>query len=70
MAINEVFPNPTVKQVIFQIRFPALFAMESLVGDLQVKIMDNLPDSRLIQQTQVVIYLSYRADRRTRVVAG
>jgi len=55
VAINEVFPNPTVKKVIFQIRFPALFAMESLVGDLQVKIMDRFPDSRLLQQTQIVL---------------
>ena len=31
MAINEVFPNPTVKKVIFQIRFPNLFFIESKI---------------------------------------
>jgi uncharacterized protein (TIGR04255 family) len=55
MTIDEVFPNPTVRKVIFQIRFPALFAMESLVGDLQVRIMDEFPDSRLVQQMQIVL---------------
>ncbi len=55
MAITDVFPNPTVKKVVFQIRFPALFAMESLVGDLQVRIMDHFPDSRLLQRTQIVV---------------
>jgi len=32
MSIGEVFPNPTVKKVIFQMRFPHFLAMEALVG--------------------------------------
>ena len=54
MAINEVFPNPTVKQVIFQITFPNLFYIESKIGDLQIKIMDSFPESSLLLQKQIV----------------
>ena len=28
---DEVFPNPTVKEVVFEIRFPSLFYMESRI---------------------------------------
>jgi len=55
MIIDEVFPNPTVKQVIFQIRFPNLFYLESKIGDLQVEIMDLFPESSLAYQQPVVI---------------
>ena len=33
MPIHEVFPSPTVKQVIFQVRFPNLFYLESRMGE-------------------------------------
>jgi len=55
MAIKEVFPNPTVKQVIFQIRFPNLFMMERLIGDYQVKIMAEFPRSALLLRRGVLI---------------
>ncbi|MBN1508460.1 MAG: TIGR04255 family protein [Sedimentisphaerales bacterium] len=55
MAIKEVFPNPTVKQVIFQIRFPNLFSMERLIGDYQVKIMAEFPKSALLVRRSVLI---------------
>ncbi len=55
MAIKEVFPNPTVKQVIFQIRFPNLFMMERLIGDYQVKIMAAFPTSALLLRRGVLI---------------
>lgn len=55
MPIDEVFTNPTVKQVIFQIRFPNLFYLESKIGDLQVEIMDLFPESSLAFQQPVVI---------------
>ncbi len=55
MAIKEVFPNPTVKQVIFQIRFPNLFSMERLIGDYQVKIMAAFPKSALLLRRGVLI---------------
>jgi len=47
MVINEVFPNPTVKHVIFQIRYPNLFIIENKIGDFQIKIMDRFPNSAL-----------------------
>ena len=55
MAIDEVFQNPTVKQVIFQIRFPNLFYMESRIGDYQLKIMNDFPESSLLHRRGVLI---------------
>jgi uncharacterized protein (TIGR04255 family) len=55
MAIREVFASPTVKQVIFQIRFPNLFSMERLIGDYQVKIMAEFPKSALLVKRSVLI---------------
>ncbi|MEW5923372.1 MAG: TIGR04255 family protein [Candidatus Zixiibacteriota bacterium] len=54
MAINEVFPNPTVKQVIFQIRFPNLFYIENKIGDFQIKIMKQFPKSGILYKRQLV----------------
>jgi len=54
MSINEIFPNSTVKQVIFQIRFPNLFYMESKIGDLQLGIMQEFPESSLIERRKIV----------------
>lgn len=48
MVITEIFPNPTVKQVIFAIEFPNLFYIENKIGDLQVKIMNEFPKSKLV----------------------
>lgn len=48
MTIDEIFPNPTVKQVIFQVRFPSFFSMENLIGDYQVRIMEKFPNSQLL----------------------
>jgi uncharacterized protein (TIGR04255 family) len=48
MPINEIFPRPTVKQVIFQIRFPNLFFLESKIGDLQMAVMEKFPESSLM----------------------
>lgn len=47
MAIDEVFKNPTVKQVIFQIRFPHLFYIENRIAELQLKIMKEFTESQL-----------------------
>jgi len=54
MSINEVFPNPTVKDVIFQIKFPNLFYMENKIGDLQLKIMKEFPQSSLLYRRRVM----------------
>ena len=51
---EEVFPNPTVRKVIFQVRFPNLFAMESLVGNYQAKIMAQFPVSQLLVQRSIL----------------
>jgi uncharacterized protein (TIGR04255 family) len=55
MAINEVFPNPTVKQVIFQVRFPNLFFLESRMGEFQIKVMKDFPKSGLALRRQFLI---------------
>lgn len=55
MSIGEVFPNPTVKQVVFQIRFPNLFYMENKIGDLQIEIMEEFPHSHLVFRKSVTI---------------
>jgi uncharacterized protein (TIGR04255 family) len=55
MDHKEVFPNPLVKQVIFQIRFPNLFYLADLIGEFQVKIMKEFPDSEMLIRRQIVI---------------
>ncbi len=55
MPDNEVFPNPTVKQVIFQVRFPSLFAIEQKVGEFQLQILSSFPKSTLVFRTKVVM---------------
>jgi len=55
MPINEVFPNPTVKKVIFQIRYPNLFFIENKIGDIQLKIMSKFPESALIVRRQLIV---------------
>lgn len=53
--IDEVFQFPTVKQVIFQIHFPNLFYLENKIGEFQIRIMDEFPDSALSIRQQFVI---------------
>ena len=55
MARGEVYRNPTVKQVIFQIRFPNLFYIESKIGDYQMRVMERFPDSRLAYRRNILI---------------
>lgn len=55
MSINEVFPNPTVKKVVFQIRFPNLFYIETKIGDFQIKVMNEFPESALIHRRQLLL---------------
>jgi uncharacterized protein (TIGR04255 family) len=52
MAIDEVFKNPTVKQVVFQIIFPNLFYIENKIGEFQQKIMSEFPESALLYRRQ------------------
>lgn len=43
----KIYKNPTVKTVIFQIRFSNLFMIENKIGDFQTEIMDRFPESSL-----------------------
>jgi len=52
MSRDDVFPNPTVKTVIFQIRYPSLFFIEKLIGEYQVNVMEQFPQSKLVVQRQ------------------
>lgn len=45
--MKYLFKKPTVKKVIFQIKFPSLFSMELKVGELQDKIIREFPESSL-----------------------
>jgi uncharacterized protein (TIGR04255 family) len=54
MAIDEIFPNPTVKVVIFQARFPSLFYLEEKMGSFQIQLMEEYPQSRLLEQKKVL----------------
>jgi uncharacterized protein (TIGR04255 family) len=54
MTIDKIFPNPTVKQVLFQVRFPNLFYLENKIGDLQMRVMDRFPESSLLHRRQIV----------------
>lgn len=52
MAIEEVFAKPTVVQVIFEIKFPNFFSIESKIGDFQLAIMSKFPKSKLLFKQQ------------------
>lgn len=55
MPINEIFPNPTVKQVIFQITFPNLFYLENRIGSIQERLMKEFPNSELIYRKKLLL---------------
>jgi uncharacterized protein (TIGR04255 family) len=52
--INEIFPNSLVKTVAFEIRFPNLFFLENRIGDFQVKVMKEFPESSLLLRRQIM----------------
>ncbi|QGY44173.1 TIGR04255 family protein [Maribellus comscasis] len=62
MSIEEVFPNPLVKRVIFQIRFPNLFYIEDKIGEFQLKIMEQFPKSSMIFEKQIVFNIGYESE--------
>jgi len=41
----KVYRKPTVKKVIFQIKFSNLFIIENRIGEFQTKILKRFPDS-------------------------
>jgi len=73
MPINEVFPNPTVKKVIFQVRYPNLFYVSQKVGDFQLAIMDLFPNSALAYRARAMFINAspeHLQDLATRVSEG
>jgi uncharacterized protein (TIGR04255 family) len=55
MSSKEIFPFPTVKEVIFQITFPNLFYLEDRIGDFQSEIMEEFPQSSLSYKRQILL---------------
>ena len=55
MAIDKIYKNPTVKQVIFQIQFPNLFYLESKISDIQLDIISRFPESALLVRSPIAI---------------
>ncbi|HUS74921.1 MAG TPA: TIGR04255 family protein [Methanothrix sp.] len=55
MVTPKIYSRPTVRQVIFQIRYPNLFYLESKIGDMQQKIMRYFPKSELIQRQKLLL---------------
>jgi uncharacterized protein (TIGR04255 family) len=52
MVERELFKYPTVKKVIFQIKFPNLFYIEKHISDYQLDIIKRFPQSKLIHQRE------------------
>jgi uncharacterized protein (TIGR04255 family) len=56
MASKEVFPTPLVKQVAFEVRFPNLFFIEGRIGEFQVQVMKDFPQSELVHRRNLMIF--------------
>lgn len=56
MPAHEIFPNPVVKQVAFEVRFPNLFFIEGRIGEFQVQVMKDFPQSELILRRSVMFF--------------
>lgn len=48
MSEHIIYPKPTVKEVHFEVRFPHIFSIENRIGDIQLAIFDQFPESKLI----------------------
>lgn len=55
MAIKEIFSNPTVKNVIFQVRYPNLFYIDDKIGEFQLRIIERFSESKLIFRRQLFL---------------
>jgi uncharacterized protein (TIGR04255 family) len=55
MGINEIFPKPLVKQVIFAINYPNLFSIEDKIPIVQEKIIEKFPESDLLFRRNIII---------------
>ena len=54
MEMHEIYANATVKQVIFQVRFPSLFYIDAKIGDFQMKLLKKFPQSELLYQRNIM----------------
>ena len=54
MPIDEIFPRPLVKEVIFQVRYPNLFFIDNKIGEFQLSILKSFPDSALLLRKDFV----------------
>jgi len=52
---HEVFPSPVVKTVAFEVRFPNLFFIETRIGEYQVQVMKDFPQSELLHKRLMFI---------------
>lgn len=52
--MHEIYANATVKQVIFQVRFPSLFYIDAKIGDFQMKLLKKFPQSELLYQRNIM----------------
>ena len=55
MAKRELYADPTVKQVIFQITYPNLFSLESKMGDFQTRIFERFPQAALLYRRHFMV---------------
>ena|SRR5271157_3587790 len=55
MPSSEIFPNPLVKQVHFEVRFQNLFFVEARIGDFQVRVMKYFPQSELVHRRSLML---------------
>jgi len=58
MANYEIFKNPTVIEVVFEIRFPPINFIPEKIGEFQLAIMDKFPQSEQIFEQQFPILTS------------
>jgi uncharacterized protein (TIGR04255 family) len=67
MIINKIYPNATVKQVIFQITYPNLFYLENRIGDIQQRIMKDFPVSKLLLKRGFIIANNVDAEQKIEI---
>lgn len=54
MVISEIFLRPTVKQIVFEIKFPNLLFIDSKIGEFQTQIMTEYPESNISYRKKIM----------------
>ncbi|MHA1714015.1 MAG: TIGR04255 family protein [Promethearchaeota archaeon] len=52
---SKLYTRPTVKRVIFQVKFSNLFWIKDKIGDFQAKIMNKFPESSIVKRSQFLV---------------